>query len=209
MALLAEIRAEQEELGNRIDRRAGCAFQRGSITKLGNGLAFARQGAKRQEWRCSHEAAIALSRADARLRKRVCGLIPFDRNVAVHSQIPCASMQINFGLRSILAVPWAYSLAMRLLRNGANERWFIDHVLALRTGEKVVDVGCGPADILGESPPSNTWVWTSVNPTSIGTLSSRSAWRFYLRARRRLGARPTHSGRGPRAGKWRVAPHRR
>jgi SAM-dependent methyltransferase len=61
-------------------------------------------------------------------------------------------MQINSGLRSILAVPWAYRLAMRLLRNGANERWFIDHVLALRAGEKVVDVGCGPADILGELP---------------------------------------------------------
>jgi hypothetical protein len=57
-------------------------------------------------------------------------------------------------------------MAMRLLRNGANECWFIDHVLALRAGEKVVDVGCGPADILGECPPSNTWVRTSVNPTS-------------------------------------------
>jgi SAM-dependent methyltransferase len=57
-------------------------------------------------------------------------------------------MQISSGLRSVLAFPWIYSLSMRLLRNEANRRWFIDEVLALRDGQKLVDIGCGPADIL-------------------------------------------------------------
>jgi SAM-dependent methyltransferase len=78
--------------------------------------------------------------------------MPFDKNVAVHSRVTVCSMQISSGLRSTLAVPWAYRLAMRLLGNRANKRWFINHVLALRAGEKVIDVGCGPADILGELP---------------------------------------------------------
>jgi SAM-dependent methyltransferase len=61
-------------------------------------------------------------------------------------------MQINSGLRSILARPWIYRLTMRLLRNEAVTRWFNDEILALRAGQKLVDVGCGTADILDSLP---------------------------------------------------------
>jgi SAM-dependent methyltransferase len=41
---------------------------------------------------------------------------------------------------------------MALLANHANRRWFIDEVLAAREGEKLVDIGCGPGDILDRLP---------------------------------------------------------
>ena len=61
-------------------------------------------------------------------------------------------MQINSGLRSILALPWVYRLMAHILGNEANRQWFIDDVLCLRDGQKLVDVGCGPADILDRLP---------------------------------------------------------
>jgi hypothetical protein len=62
------------------------------------------------------------------------------------------AMQINSGLRSILALPWVYHLVQHILGIEANMQWFIDDVLCLRDGQKLVDVGCGPADILDRLP---------------------------------------------------------
>lgn len=59
-------------------------------------------------------------------------------------------MQINVGLRSILASPLVYRLAMWAVGGHDFRRWFIENILALRPGQKVVDIGCGPADIFHE-----------------------------------------------------------
>jgi len=61
-------------------------------------------------------------------------------------------MQINFGLRSVLAFPWVYRLFSMLVGSEANEEWFIKNVLGLLKGQKLVDVGCGPAQILDRLP---------------------------------------------------------
>jgi SAM-dependent methyltransferase len=61
-------------------------------------------------------------------------------------------MQINSGLRSILASTWAFRLFGHVLGSEANKQWFVDQVLGLRDGQKLVDVGCGPADILDRLP---------------------------------------------------------
>jgi len=61
-------------------------------------------------------------------------------------------MQINSGLRSILSLPWVYRLFAHILGIEANRQWFIDDVLCLREGQKLADVGCGPADILDRLP---------------------------------------------------------
>ena len=62
-------------------------------------------------------------------------------------------MQINSGLRSVLAFPWVYRLFVGTLgQRKANKEWFIKNVLGLRDGQKLVDVGCGPAQILARLP---------------------------------------------------------
>jgi hypothetical protein len=50
--------------------------------------------------------------------------------------------------KSILSLPWVYRLFAHILGIEANRQWFIDDVLCLRDGQKLVDVGCGTADIL-------------------------------------------------------------
>jgi len=52
------------------------------------------------------------------------------------------------GGKSILSLPWVYRLFAHILGIEANRQWFIDDVLCLRDGQKLVDVGCGAADIL-------------------------------------------------------------
>src|SRR5215472_9784748 len=61
-------------------------------------------------------------------------------------------MQINSGLRSVLAFPWLYRLFDMLVGSKANKEWFIKNVVGLRDGQKLVDVGCGPAQILDRLP---------------------------------------------------------
>ena len=61
-------------------------------------------------------------------------------------------MQINSGLRSVLAFPRVYRLFDMLVGNKAYEEWFIKNVLSLRNGQKLVDVGCGTAQILDRLP---------------------------------------------------------
>jgi len=59
-------------------------------------------------------------------------------------------MQINTGVRSLLASPALYRLAMRVIGGQKFHRWFIENILSLHDGQKIVDIGCGPADILSE-----------------------------------------------------------
>jgi SAM-dependent methyltransferase len=61
-------------------------------------------------------------------------------------------MQINSGFRSVLAFPWVYRLFDVLVGSKAYEDWFIKNILGLRNGQKLVDVGCGPAQILNRLP---------------------------------------------------------
>jgi SAM-dependent methyltransferase len=55
------------------------------------------------------------------------------------------------GLRRILKHPQVYLLAQRALGGVAARQWAIDR-LALRDGERLLDVGCGPAYYLADLP---------------------------------------------------------
>ena len=61
-------------------------------------------------------------------------------------------MQVNSGLRSVLAARWAYRLAMNVFRKKGARRWFVDEVCVLP--EKVVDIGCGAGELAGLLPPA-------------------------------------------------------
>jgi hypothetical protein len=51
-------------------------------------------------------------------------------------------MQINSGLRSVLAFPWLYRLFIGTLgASKANKEWFIKNILGLRDGQKLVEWG--------------------------------------------------------------------
>lgn len=88
-------------------------------------------------------------------------------------------MQINQGLRSILALPWAYRLLIWLVRSEKAWRWFTDQVLQIRPGQKVIDIGCGPGTILNVLPRGIDYVGVDISK------------KYITEARKRYGDRAT------------------
>jgi SAM-dependent methyltransferase len=66
-------------------------------------------------------------------------------------------MQITTGIRSILSKPFFYSLFQYIM--GAHSFWndFVLHTLKLKGDELILDIGCGPADILTYIPISTKY----------------------------------------------------
>ena len=57
-------------------------------------------------------------------------------------------MQRNFGLQGWLKVPLLYNLLQDAIGGNALRRRFIRHHVRAKPGDKVIDIGCGPAQIL-------------------------------------------------------------
>lgn len=65
--------------------------------------------------------------------------------------------QITNGVRAILSLPWIYSSFQYLM--GARSAWpaFVNEYVHPFPGAKVLDIGCGPADILDYLPEIEYW----------------------------------------------------
>lgn len=66
-------------------------------------------------------------------------------------------MQITTGVRSILSHPAIYSMFQYLM--GAKQGWttFANNYLRPEKGDVILDIGCGPADILEYLPSVDYW----------------------------------------------------
>ncbi|WP_230534602.1 class I SAM-dependent methyltransferase [Microvirga roseola] len=56
------------------------------------------------------------------------------------------------GLRAVLSHPWVYNLSQALMGANRNRRWLQRDFIQAQPGERVLDVGCGTADILSVLP---------------------------------------------------------
>lgn len=65
--------------------------------------------------------------------------------------------QITDGLRSILSSPLVYSLFQKIMGVDRHTQQFVDSYIRPEVGMTVLDVGCGPADILAYLPPVDYW----------------------------------------------------
>ena len=68
-----------------------------------------------------------------------------------------SDMQITTGIRSILSHPTIYSMFQYLM--GARQGWtsFVNNYLKPKNGDVILDIGCGPADILEFLPRVDYW----------------------------------------------------
>lgn len=80
-------------------------------------------------------------------------------------------MSTSQGLTRILSLPSAYRLFTRLVtRNGW--RIYVDEHVKPVAGEKVLDIGCGPADILNYLPSVN-YTGVDISPEYIDAATKR------------------------------------
>jgi SAM-dependent methyltransferase len=79
------------------------------------------------------------------------------------------------GAQRLLAFSWGYRLLRTMiLRPGSFERYVRDQVRPF-SGCRILDIGCGPADVLGELPTSiGAYVGFDMNPDYID--SARRRW---------------------------------
>jgi SAM-dependent methyltransferase len=61
--------------------------------------------------------------------------------------------QVTSGIRSILSTPWVYDLSQELLGASGSRRKVCAQHLRVQPGQRVVDVGCGTAELLRFLPP--------------------------------------------------------
>jgi len=82
-------------------------------------------------------------------------------------------MQIDSGLRSILAWPPVYRLLNRAIGNEKFRRWFIDRIVAVKSGQTLVDLGCGPADILADLDAGVRYIGLDISEAYIEAARQR------------------------------------
>ena len=63
--------------------------------------------------------------------------------------------QITSGLKSILSFPFAYTSLQNLLGGRSARKDFVDRYVRAKAGDRILDIGCDPGDIVGFLPEIN------------------------------------------------------
>jgi SAM-dependent methyltransferase len=91
--------------------------------------------------------------------------------------------QITEGLRSVLSVPWVYSL-FRSLVFGRRRQAIFTQYIALRQHDRVLDIGCGPGDVMYSVPDGVTYDGFDLSEAYIAQARKRWGTRGNFRCER-------------------------
>ncbi len=81
--------------------------------------------------------------------------------------------QITTGMRAILSSPKIYSLLQILLGAKKERQIFVERYIHPSKGMRILDIGCGPADILEFLPNGVTYVGYDISPAYIERARDR------------------------------------
>jgi len=60
--------------------------------------------------------------------------------------------QTTRGIRAVLSIPWAYSFYRRLVFDERRQTAYVQRYVRASAGDRILDIGCGPADVLESLP---------------------------------------------------------
>jgi len=61
--------------------------------------------------------------------------------------------EVTSGLRQLLAIPRIYSKVQQAVARPGNRKEIAQRYIRARPGDRIIDIGCGPADLLAVLPP--------------------------------------------------------
>lgn len=77
-------------------------------------------------------------------------------------------MQNDSGIRSLLTRPWVYNAYQNLVGATRGRKWVSEHFWRARPGQKIVDIGCGPGNVIQHLPRGVRYVGFDISEEYIG-----------------------------------------
>jgi SAM-dependent methyltransferase len=81
-------------------------------------------------------------------------------------------MSEKAGIFSILRHPVVYETVQQIFRAERNRKWFVETYVRAKPGDRVLDIGCGPANLL-EHLPGVEYIGWEPNPAYIETAKKK------------------------------------
>ena len=77
-------------------------------------------------------------------------------------------MQDDSGIRSLLTRPWIYNTYQNLVGATRGRKWVSERFWRVQPGQKIVDIGCGPGNVVRHLPHDVKYVGFDVSEEYIG-----------------------------------------
>lgn len=84
-------------------------------------------------------------------------------------------MQDDHGIKRIFTFPWAYNLFQYLVGATSARKWVSEHFWRAQAGQKIVDIGCGPASTVHLLPTGVKYVGFDVSDKYISSARTKYA----------------------------------
>ena len=77
-------------------------------------------------------------------------------------------MQDDSGIKRLLTRPWVYNTYQNIVGATRGRQWVSDHFWRAQPGQRVVDIGCGPGNLIQHLPASVKYIGFDISEEYIG-----------------------------------------